>query len=72
MVDDKLTLAKAQNEVVRLKALLSHAMKQLAERDGSTGGGGVGEDNMYGCMYMFVDMCVVVSIIVERIPFTYS
>lgn len=42
MVDDKLTLAKAQNEVARLKALLSHAMKQLAERDGGTGGGGAG------------------------------
>eukprot|EP01031_Cornospumella_fuschlensis_P034132 gene34132-41315_t len=44
MVDDKLTLAKAQNEVARLKALLSHAMKQLAERDGGSGGGAGGED----------------------------
>jgi hypothetical protein len=31
VIDDKLTLAKAQAEISRLKALLSHALKQLEE-----------------------------------------
>lgn len=31
VIDDKLTLAKAQAEIARLKALLSHALKQLEE-----------------------------------------
>lgn len=34
LVDDKVTLAKAQSEITRLKALLSHAMKQLEEKNG--------------------------------------
>eukprot|EP00981_Chlorochromonas_danica_P006143 scaffold1290_cov248-Ochromonas_danica.AAC.28 len=34
LVDDKVTLAKAQAEITRLKALLSHAMKQIEEKNG--------------------------------------
>jgi hypothetical protein len=37
VVDDKVTLAKAQAEIVRLKALLSHALKQLEEKTSSGG-----------------------------------
>ena len=37
VVDDKITLAKAQAEITRLKALLSHALKQLEEKSSSSG-----------------------------------
>ncbi len=45
VVDDKITLAKAQAEISRLKSLLAHTMKQLQARDrGLNGGGGDGDD----------------------------
>jgi regulator of replication initiation timing len=37
VVDDKVTLAKAQAEITRLKALLGHALKQLEEKSSSLG-----------------------------------
>lgn len=38
VIDDKLTLAKAQAEITRLKSLLSHALKQIESR-GTAGAG---------------------------------
>ncbi len=37
VVDDKVTLAKAQAEITRLKALLGHALKQLEEKSNGLG-----------------------------------
>lgn len=44
VVDDKITLAKAQAEIARLKALLTHTMKQLHTKNS---GGGDGSDHNY-------------------------
>jgi hypothetical protein len=42
VVDDKVTLAKAQAEITRLKALLGHALKQIEEKAFAANNGALG------------------------------
>jgi hypothetical protein len=50
LVDDKFQLVKANNEIARLKTLLSRALKQLETKKAGGGGGG-GEEDGGGAMY---------------------